>query len=121
MSGKLLWDILLSFAQPVFTAGRIRNEIKAREWEKRAAVNTLREVVLASVGEIRKYWGIEKKLEHKLLLDHAYSESSSSYIYFGELQVQYKEVVSSGITVMIVFQTRFTELQLPLFLQQGSV
>lgn len=42
MNGKLLWDMILSAAQPIFNAGRISKEIEADRWEHSAAVKDLK-------------------------------------------------------------------------------
>lgn len=83
LDGTILWQLITSAVQPLFTAGRIHNEIEVKKWQRQASVKKLRGVILTTVGEVRKYWHIEQSLnQQRKLLEAAAAEAAISYTYF---------------------------------------
>ena len=107
-SGTLLWDMILSASQPIFTAGRIKSEIEARTWEHSASVKELKAAVLTATHEVNKYWGLEKMFDKKeKLLVSAKTESTRSFDYF---EKRYLGGLDSIVTMLNAKEEQITIL-----------
>ena len=115
MSGTLLWDMMLTASQPVFSAGKIKSEIEAREWESSAAVKQLKTVVIRATGEVKKYWGLEQMLGQKeSLLKSAGLEATKSYEYFEKRYLDGLDPIVNMLNSkeeQITIQAQINELQ----------
>lgn len=115
LSGVILWDMLVSASQPVFNAGRIKNEVASKRWEYEAAVKRLKAFVLKACGEVQQYWGIEQMLQKKeTFLQAAGKEANRSYQYFEKRYLEGLDPISTMLNAkeeQISIQLQINELQ----------
>lgn len=114
-NGTLLWNMILSASQPIFNAGKIESKIEASAWERSSAVKELKIVVLRTVAEVKRYWGLEQMLENKeLLLQSAGAEADKSYTYFEKRYLGGLDPIVNMLNAkeeQITIQTQINELQ----------
>ena len=91
LSSNLLWNVMGQLAQPVFNAGRIRKESKAKSLDYEAALSDFRDIVYNALKEVEYTLGMERELKT------AQSSIEKAYQNYKTNRKYYEEKYSKGL------------------------